>query len=454
MTVKPTPKKRVYPHTISTKRSVTNAREINRLGTRYKKNDSLRNGERVYLDYASATPLDPQVLRAMHETLGFFANPASLYEEGRKAKEISDKARKTVATVLRAVPSEIIFTSGGTEANNLAIFGAIDYFSKINPNTKPHIIVSTIEHSSVLEAVKKLKEEKGTEVSFIKPDKGGIINLKDIRSALKKNTALISVMYANNEIGTIEPIIEIAKVIRHFKKAKSLPDLLRKSKQASYKLKAKSFPASFPLFHTDAAQATNYLSLDVLKLGVDLMTLDASKFYGPKGMGVLFARKNIPLLPQIVGGGQENNLRSGTENLSSIIGFAKALQIAEKIKAKESKRQEVLRDYFVGKLSKLPGATINGSMQNRLPNNISVCINGLDAEFAVFQLDNRGIAASSASTCMNLKEDSYSYVVEELGKIGCSRSSLRFSLGRNTAKKDIDNCLKALKEVVFKQLGS
>ncbi|HEY4512457.1 MAG TPA: cysteine desulfurase family protein [Candidatus Paceibacterota bacterium] len=394
---------------------------------------------RVYLDYASATPVDPKVLKVMRETSATFANPASLFEEGRKAKEILDNARKTVAGVLRASPTEIVFTSGGTEANNLAIFGVVEYFSKINQNKKPHIIVSSIEHSSVLEAIKKI-EKNGAEVSLIKPDSNGAVDPKKVRDALKKNTALVSVMYANNEIGTIEPIKEITKVIRRFKKAKSC------------QLKTKSYPSSFPIFHTDAAQAANYLSLDVFKLGVDLMTLDGSKIYGPKGVGALFVKRNISIIPQIVGGGQENNLRSGTENLSVIAGFAKALVIVEKTKAKESKRLETLRDYFVGKLSKLPKASINGSLGNRLPNNVSVCVENLDAEFAVFQLDQRGIAVSSASTCMNLKEDSYSYVIEEIGKAGCSRSSLRFSLGRGTSKKDIDHCLKALFQILLKEL--
>ena len=313
-----------------------------------------------------------------------------------------------------------------------------DYFSnfvRTSDNLKKlHIIVSSIEHSSVLETAKKL-EAQGVDVSYVKPDKDGIINPSDIRDELRDNTVLVSVMYANNEIGTIEPITEIAKVIRHYRNEKK--NIIREDA---------------PFFHTDASQAANYLSLDILKLNVDMITIDSGKIYGPKGVGVLVIKRHVPILEQMIGGGQENSRRSGTENIVSIVGFVKAFEITQKTKEKESKRLVILRDYFIKKLLQIPNITINGSVLNRLPNNISVCIEDIDAEFAVYQLDERGVSCSSASTCMNLKEDSFSYVVREISEVkNCSTSSLRFSLGRTTTKKDIDFCLKSLKEVILKQ---
>ena len=422
--------KRIYPHTTSLK----------------------KNGVRVYMDYASATPVDPRVkehMRSIEDKLA--GNPDALHEEGRFGKKILEDARKVVATTLRAHSDEIIFTSGATESNNLAILGV---HSKLLPifqkrNKTPHIIVSTIEHKSVLETAERLRA-LGADVSYIRPNPEGIISPRDIRDAIKPETILVSIMYANNEIGAIQLIAEIAKVIRNFRKS-------------HYSLHTTHY---FPLFHTDATQAVNYCDMNIAKLGVDLLTMNSPKVYGPAGIGALFIKRATPIMPIIFGGGQEGGLRSGRELPLLATGFAKALEIAEKEKIKEAKRLAKLRNYFFEKIFliipkakplesprfRLGDASINGDMQNRLPNNVNICVPNLDAEFAVYQLDEKGIACSSASTCVSASEDSYSYVIEETRPgSNCASSSLRFSLGRYTSKRDVDYCLKALKEVVSRQ---
>ncbi len=388
--------------------------------------------KRIYLDFASTTPVDPEVATVISSAFKLVSgNPSSLHEEGRLAKEALEAARAGVAKSLGASLAEVVFTSGGTEANSLAINGVLLGLPDL---PRKHIVTSTIEHSSVLEPIRKLERE-GVEVTYLKPDSEGVIDPKSVRDALRPETVLVSIMYANNEIGTVQPIKEISKVIRTFKKSPS----------------SKLQSLSFPYFHTDAAQALGYLDMNIERLGVDLLSIDSGKIYGPKGVGALYIRRGVTLAPETLGGGQERGMRPGTENVPLIMGFAKALEINEKIKIRESARLTKLRDYFIKKLLKIPGVSLNGHAINRLPNNVSICIEGLDAEFAVYELDHKGIAASSASTCMNLKEDSYSYVVEEIGKAECKSSSLRFSLGRTTSKSDLDVCIKALEEVLLLQ---
>ena len=384
----------------------------------------IKKQRRIYLDYAGATPIDKEVLKVTSLVQKeFHGNPSSLHREGRDAKKIMEDARIKIAGLMSAHPDEIIFTSGGTEANKREREGGGEKRRKKKRRKRK------IEKGVVCEQIRKLERE-GAEVTYLKPDNQGLIDPKSLRDALRPNTVLVSIIYANNEIGTIEPVKDIAKVVRHFR---------TEHKQ------------SLPYFHTDAAQAACYLSLDTTKLGFDLITIDGGKIYGPKSTGILYKKRSVELLPQMLGGGQERGLRSGTENVSLVTGLAKALEINEKLKARESVRVGKLRDYFIKKLIEISGASINGTISERLPNNVSVCIKSLDAEFAVYQLDERGIAVSSASTCMNLKEDSYSYVVEEIGRSDCKSSSLRFSLGRSTSKSDIDICLRALKEVLLMQ---
>jgi cysteine desulfurase len=387
--------------------------------------------KRIFLDYASTTPLDSGVLKAMLPYLQRdFGNPSAIYTEGLIAKQAVMESRKKIATVLNVKPEEVIFTASGTEADNLAIRGVFDAWKKeFNlAGQAPHIITTTIEHPGILEVCNYIEKEGG-EVTYVPVEENGIVDPHKIKAALKHNTILVSIIYASNEIGTIQPLREISRIIQEVKNGKA-----------------------YPYFHTDASQAGNYLDLSFQKLGVDLMTIDASKLYGPKGVGALIAKKYVTLKPIIFGGGQEKGLRSGTEHVANIVGCAEALVKAHKLKEKESKRLKVLQDYFIQNVIKIiPGVSINGDTDRRLPNNVNFCVPGLDAEFAVIKFDKEGIACSSASSCLNLSEESYSYVVSALGKRGkdCRGSSLRFTMGRGTSKQDINLTLTAIKSILI-----
>ena len=341
------------------------------------------------MDYASITPVRKEVVSVMEPFLKeFFANPSALYKEGVDNKIAIEKARQEIASDINGRPSEIIFTASGTESNNLALFGIFNFFKK--GKFVPHIVTSVIEHPAILEVCKEI-EKLGGEVTYLPVDSKGFVLISDVKKSLKKNTVLVSIMYANNEIGTIQPIKEIAKTIRAFKKGSS---------------------NIYPYFHIDASQAANYLNLNVVELGVDMMTLDGGKIYGPRGVGVLFLKKGVSLVPVSHGGGQEGGLRSGTENISGIVGFAKALDLAVSEKEKESARLIVLRNYFVSSvIEKIPNSSLNGSLENRLPNNVNICIPNISGEFAVIKLDSLGVACSSSSSCRTISENSFSYVI-------------------------------------------
>ncbi len=375
--------------------------------------------KRIYLDHAATTYMDPKVRESMKPYWEEnFGNPSSIYEEGREAKRAISNARLKVAEVLNARPDEIIFTSGGTESDNIAILGlARSYKNKGN-----HIITSKIEHHAVLDSCKKLEKE-GFEISYIDVDKDGILDLKQFKSALKYETILVSIMYANNEIGSIQPIKEIAKIIRNHK----------------------------AILHTDAVQAPSYLDLNVLKLGVDLMTLNGSKIYGPKGVGLLYKKRGSKIEPLVYGGGQEAGLRSGTENVAGIVGFAKAIELAQKDKEKESERLIKLRDYFIEEILKtLPKSQLNGSQKDRLPNNVNISIMGIEGEAMVLYLDAKGVACSTGSACTSdILEPSH--VIKAIKTPDdYAHGSLRFTMGKKTTKADIDYLLKVLPEVINK----
>ena len=386
----------------------------------------MKNIKRIYLDHAATTPIDGRVLLAMEKTAKeIFGNPSSIHKEGVLAKREVESARKDIAECIGAQPDEIIFTGGGTESNNLAIFGVA---SCPSPSLEggagrgwfPHIVVSSFEHPSVLECVREL-EKRGAEVTHLPVGNNGIVSPKDIAEAIKENTVLVSVMYANNEIGTIQPIAEIAKVIRRSK--------------------------SKPLFHTDGCQATNYLDMNVLRLGIDLMTFNASKIYGPKGVGALYVKRGIKLSPILFGGGQEKGLRSGTENVAGVRGFAEAMKITEKMKAKETRRLTNLRDFFVKEiLKKIPNAVLNGDQERRLPNNANFSFPGCDGEEIVIGLDARGIAVSTGSACANIANDGkVSHVLLACGvDRDLARGGVRFTFGQETTKEDIMNTVKEL----------
>jgi len=399
----------------------------------------------IYLDYSSATPVDEKVQKMMtlYESK-FFANPSSIHSSGVNVKNIINDARAKIASLLFVSKDEIIFTGSGTESNALAILGVVNSYYEINFNGKiPHIITTVIEHPSVLENCQFLEKTGRARITYVPVDKNGIVNPKDIKDAIEENTILVSVMYANNEIGTIQPIQEIAKEIRHYRKIKT----------------SQQNKTIFPLFHTDAAQAMNYLSTEnVEKLGVDLMSFNSSKIYGPKGIGILYKKNSVILSPLYRGGGQEFGLRSGTENVALIAGVTLALEKTYEIKERESARLIILRDYGINKLLKLSNNSpfkivLNGDKLNRLPNNINISISGVSSELLVIELDAKGIEVSEKSACHS-SDDNSSYVIKSIRKI-CKKGqeeegSLRISLGRYTTKKDIDVLVKELGKILYK----
>lgn len=412
------------------------------------------------MDHAASTYLDPAVKRVMDKFgVKEFGNPSSIYKEGRQARQAINSARKQIADILGSRPEEIIFTMGGTESDNLAILGVIanlgiPFSSRLYPqagsdtdseNGTPrfacklqsellkfitlHIITSKFEHHAVLNACKFL-ESKGIDVTYLDVGEQGIVNPNDVKKALRPETVLVSVMYANNEIGTIQPIAEIGKIIKNFRKKNR---------------------SQFPYFHTDACQASEYLDMNVNKLGVDLFTANGSKVYGPKGIGLLYVRSGIKLFPLMHGGEQERKLRPGTENVSAIIGLAEAIKIAEKNKEKENQRLSVIRDYFIKRLTKeIPNVFLNGHAQKRLPNNINVSVLGAEGESIVLYLDEAGVACSTGSACTSESLEP-SHVIISLDKpYEYGHGSLRFSLGRKNTKRDIDYVMKILPGIVEK----
>ena len=394
-----------------------------------------------------------------------FANPSAIHAGGMHARRAIKGARKSVAGILQCTPQEVVFVPGGTAGNNLAILGvaralrqrtllsnsrplrpSVSEASELDNNKNSnlprrekralnhfgHIIVSAIEHESVLEPAKQLEKE-GFAVTYAKPEKNGIVQPETVKKALRPDTILVSIMYANNEIGTIQPIREIAKVIRGHRKA----------------ISSKREAIGYPLLHTDACQAANYLDLNVWRLGVDLMTLNGSKIYGPKMSGALYIRKGIKPYPVLYGGGQEEGLWSGTENVPGIAGFAKALEIAQSSKDQESRRLSALRDYVINKLRKdIRSITLNGDAIRRLPNNIHISAQELEGEVLVAYLDARGVAASVGSACTS-QSSGPSHVLSAIGlSPKLARGSIRLTLGRNTVKTGCDYAATHLKEIV------
>lgn len=423
----------------------------------------------IYLDYASATPINKKVadLVFSYESK-FFANPSSIHKSGLEAHKVIEDARARIASLISVHKDEIIFTGSGTESDALAIVGVVRSFKN---NAIPHIVTTAIEHPAVIEVCKMLEKNGEAEVTHVVPDENGIINPKDIRNALKENTILVSVMYANNEIGSVQPIMEIAKTIRHFRKSKEEDRKIDFQKSSDLIAKNISFGAGssarhfqnqflFPLFHSDACQAINYLPIEnIEKLGVDLLTFNSSKIYGPKGVGVLYKKRGVILSPLYGGGGQEFGLRSGTENTGGIAGCALALEQTLKIKEKESSRLIKIRDYGIEKLLSLSGVLgyeiiLNGDVANRLPNNINISISGISSELLVVELDAKGILISAKSACKSDEPDE-SYVISALRKAqgiptNSIDGSLRISLGRQTSKSDIDALITALKDILKK----
>jgi cysteine desulfurase len=377
--------------------------------------------ERIYLDYAATTPLDPRVLEVMMPYMTeHFGNPNSIHSFGREARRAIDEAREKIAQLLNCQPSEIVFTSGGTESDNLALRGVAEaYRHKGN-----HIVTTAIEHHAVLRTCKAL-EDMGFFVTYLPVDEHGLVSPEQVAEAVNERTILVSVMHANNEIGTIEPIAEIVRAVKEKR-----PDTI---------------------VHTDAVQTVGHIPVDIQELGVDLLSFSAHKFYGPKGIGGLFVRKGVRLVPQITGGGQERNRRSGTENVAAIVGMAKALELAVEEMPTELPRLQALRDELItGVLSRIPETRLNGHPTLRLPHNANFSFRGIEGEALLLQLDLNGIAASSGSACSSGSLEP-SHVLLALGlDYELAIGSLRITLGRFTTHEHILRLLDLLPKVVEK----
>ncbi|HSX15495.1 MAG TPA: cysteine desulfurase family protein [Candidatus Saccharimonadales bacterium] len=377
----------------------------------------------MYLDHAAATPMDPAVLKAMRPFFSEqFYNPSATYLPAQKVRAALEQARSDVAMVLGARSSEVIFTAGGTESDNLAIAGVMQQFPDAN------VVVGAVEHDAVLEPARQF------DCSIASVDAQGVIDLADLESKINAQTVLVSVMYANNEVGTIQPIRQIAALLGRVRDER---------RQTGNKL---------PLyFHTDACQAANYLDLQVARLGVDLMTLNGGKIYGPKQSGVLYVSAKVQLAPLIRGGGQERNLRSGTENVAACVGFAKALQLVQAKRHDESKHLSELQSLAFKLIEeKLPGAVVNGSRKHRLPNNIHLTLPGEDNERLLVELDERGILAAAGSAC-SASDEAPSHVLRAMGLSDAdAQASLRLTTGQSTTDSDIQKLITNLSQIVNK----
>ncbi len=373
--------------------------------------------DRIYLDYAATTPTHPEVVKAMLPYFSdAFGNPSTLYSYGREARGAVEEARSKIARLINAQSEEIVFTSGGTEADNSAIKGAA-YASEHKGN---HIITTTIEHHAVLEPCKFL-EERGFVVTYLTPDRQGLVDPEDVASAITDKTILISIVHANNEVGTIEPISEISKLAG----GRGL------------------------IFHTDAVQTVGHIPVDVEELGVDLLSISAHKLYGPKGIGALYIRKGTKLTPFIHGGAQEKGQRAGTENTPGIVGFGKAMEIAGREMTPEAERLTRLRDRLIkGLLGQGGDVRLNGHPTKRLPNNVNVTIDSINGELVLSDLELEGIYASAGSACSSANPEP-SHVLLALGlSAEQARSSLRFTLGRETTGDDIRRLLEVLPGII------
>lgn len=370
----------------------------------------------IYLDHGATTPIKKEVLEEMLPYLTEqYGNPSSLYSFARKSKRAVEKARSQVADAINAKKSEIYFTSGGTESNNWAIKGAAYYYK----NKGKHIITSSIEHHSVLNTCKALEKE-GFEITYLPVDEYGKISIEELKKAIRKETILISLMTANNEIGTIEPIAEIGKIAKE----------------------------NNILLHTDAVQAAGSIPIDVEELGVDLLSISAHKFYGPKGVGVLYIRKGTNTKIILDGGAQEKGRRGGTENVAAIVGMGKAIELVKENLREYSKRMCYLRDEAISRiLKRIPNAFLNGHTIDRLPGNVNITFPEKEAESMILKLDKKGFAVSGGSACASGSLEP-SHVLKAIGlSHQMAQCSLRFTFGEENTIEDVEELVKILEEV-------
>ncbi|MFW9923963.1 MAG: cysteine desulfurase NifS [Candidatus Thorarchaeota archaeon] len=372
---------------------------------------------RVYMDHSATTPVDPLV---KEEMLKYFTeeygNASQMYSLGQNAHLAIDLAREKLAKLIGAQINEIIFNSGGTEGDNTALKGIVLH----RKNQKKHMITSKIEHPAILKTCNYL-ESIGIKVTYLPVDEFGLVQLEDLKEAITRETALVSIMHANNEIGTIEPIKEIAEITHD----------------------------AGAIFHTDAVQSAGKIPINVEEMGIDLLSLSSHKIYGPKGVGALYKKQNIPLEPTIHGGGHEKGFRSGTENVSGIVGLGKAAELAEKNLPTELKRLTKMRDKIIDNLLKIENTRLNGHPTKRLPHNVNVSFKYVEGESLILRLDARGISASTGSACSS-KNLSASHVLLAIGlRPEIAHGSLRLTLGRWTSDEDIDYALKEIPKIVY-----
>lgn len=371
----------------------------------------------IYADNAATTKISPAAMEAMTKCMEeAYGNPSSLHSVGQKAAEVLQKAREDIAEILGADFREIYFTSGGTEADNQAIYSAAVFGAK---KGRKHIISSAIEHHAVLHMLNRLEKE-GFEITLLDVGEKGIVDPEDVRKAIREDTVLVTIMYANNEIGTLQPIREIAEICREKK----------------------------VIFHTDAVQAAGHVPINVAEEKIDMLSLSAHKFHGPRGIGVLYVRKGVPLFNLIEGGAQERGRRPGTENLPAIVGMAAALKEAVSDMEAAGEKTAALRDILIEGLSKIPHARLNGDTRKRLPGNVNFCFEGIEGESLLLLLDNKGIAASSGSACTSGSLDP-SHVLLALGlPHEVAHGSLRLSISEENTEEEMRYIVDAVREVV------
>ena len=372
---------------------------------------------KIYADNAATTKLSRAALEAMLPVMEEeYGNPSSLYELGQRAKEILEKARADVAAVINADPGEVVFTSGGSEADNQAILSAAALGRKAG---RRHIVSTEFEHHAVLHTLKKAAAE-GYEVTLLPVHEDGVVRPAELEEALRDDTCLVSVMYANNEIGTIQPVEKLGEICR----ARGVP------------------------FHTDAVQAVGHLPIDVKAQHIDMLSASAHKFHGPRGAGFLYARKGLRLTNLIEGGAQENGRRAGTENVAAAVGMAAALKESAARMAENAAKMSVLRDRLIRGLSEIPHCALNGDAERRLPGNVNFCFEGIEGESLLLLLDDRGICASSGSACTSGSLDP-SHVLLAIGRVhDVAHGSLRLTIGEDATEEEIDYIIKNVSEVV------
>ncbi|MBP7005625.1 aminotransferase class V-fold PLP-dependent enzyme [Patescibacteria group bacterium] len=387
----------------------------------------------IYLDHAAAAPLEPRVLASMMPYFSDVAgNPSSFHTAGVRAKNAVTEARQTIARLLLAHEDEILFCSGGTESDNMAVVGITRAAKallreKLGSDAKPHVITTTIEHPAVLEPLLHLEKTGEITLTQLSVDRAGMVTVEEVEAALRPETVLVSIMWANNEIGTIEPIADIGRALLIWRKEHKTP---------------------LPFFHSDACQAAGACDLNIEKSHVDALTINGSKIYGPKGVGALFLRRGVKMEPLVRGGGQERNLRSGTENVPGIVGLASAFALVQEELVEENARLIKMRDRLTEGLLQIPKSRLNGHPILRLPNNVNISFLDMEGEAAALYLDAEGIQISTGSACASSSLDP-SHVILATGlSYEAAHGSLRFTLGHDTTDADIDLVLRVMPGIV------